>query len=60
MAQCEELKDDDRPSNTLELFVELEEVIKMIDTIKVCHASTFEKEYEQFTEILSRYSQLYK
>ncbi|XP_055916706.1 tubulin-specific chaperone D [Eupeodes corollae] len=57
MALCEELKDDDRPSNTLELFVELDEVISMIDSIKVCQARTFEKEYEHFTEILSRYQE---
>lgn len=57
MTQCEELKDDELPSNTLELFVEFEEVIQMIDSIKVCHAPTFEKEYEQYTEILTRYQE---
>lgn len=54
MAQNEELKDDERPSNTLELFLELEEVLQMIDSIKVRHSPSFEKEYEHFTEILTR------
>lgn len=55
MLQCEELKDDEGPSNTLEQFTELEQVLEMIDTMKACDAPGFEKDYEQYTEILSRY-----
>ncbi|XP_054742594.1 tubulin-specific chaperone D [Anastrepha obliqua] len=57
MMQCEELKDDEGPSNTLEQFTELEQVLEMIDTMKDCDAPGFEKEYEQYTEVLSRYQE---
>lgn len=57
MLQCEELKDDEGPSNTLEQFTELEQVLEMIDTMKACDAPGFEKDYEQYTEILSRYQE---
>lgn len=46
--------DDDRPSNTLEHFTELELVLEMIDKIQDTDGSGFEKDFEQFTEVLTR------
>ncbi|CAD6999638.1 tubulin-specific chaperone D [Ceratitis capitata] len=57
MLQCEELKDDEGPSNTLEQFTELAQVLEMIDTMKACDALGFEKDYEQYTQVLSRYQE---
>lgn len=55
MLQCEELKDDDRPSNTLEQFTELEQVLGMIENINSIQSQGFEKEYELYTQILTRF-----
>lgn len=52
--QCEEIKDDEGPSNTLEHFTELEQVLQMIDSMQGTDASGFEKDFEQYTEVLGR------
>ncbi|XP_075153533.1 tubulin folding cofactor D [Haematobia irritans] len=55
--QCEDIKDEDGPSNTLEHFTEFEQVLQMIDGIKATDAVGFEKDFEQYTEVLSRYQE---
>lgn len=57
MLQVEELKDDDAPSNTLESFVEFEEVMSQIHDLKNVFDKMLEKDYEKFSEILSRYQE---
>uniref|UniRef100_A0A1B0D4Y0 Tubulin-specific chaperone D n=1 Tax=Phlebotomus papatasi TaxID=29031 RepID=A0A1B0D4Y0_PHLPP len=57
MQQLEELKDDERPSNTLELFSELPDVMEMIQNIENLHKNNFERAYEKYSEILSRYQE---
>ncbi|XP_034474683.1 tubulin-specific chaperone D [Drosophila innubila] len=57
MQQSEDVKDEDLPANTLELFSELDQVLEMIDTLKPIEASSFEREFEQYTEVLSRYQE---
>lgn len=54
MLECDEIKDEEGPSNTLEHFTELEQVLNMIDSIQGTDAAGFEKEFEQYTEVLSR------
>lgn len=55
--QVEEYKDDEMPSNTLETFAELDEVLKMIAELNQVYDKSFEKTYEKFSEILSRYQE---
>lgn len=55
MMQCDEIKDEEGPCNTLEHFTELEQVLQMIESIQGTDAAGFEKNYEQYTEVLSRY-----
>lgn len=55
MVQIDELKDDDIPTNTLEAFVELDEVMSHIKELKTVYDKNLEKTYEKFSEILSRY-----
>lgn len=57
MVQAEEYKDDEMPSNTLETFSELEEILKMIAELNQVFDKTLEKTYEKFAEILSRYQE---
>jgi tubulin-specific chaperone D len=57
MVQAEEFKDDDMPSNTLETFSEIEEVLKMISELNQVFDKNFEKTYEKFSEILSKYQE---
>ncbi|XP_061386956.1 tubulin-specific chaperone D [Musca vetustissima] len=57
MMQCDEIKDEEGPSNTLEHFTELEQVVQMIDAIQGTDAAGFEKDFEQYTEVLSRYQE---
>lgn len=57
MVQVEEYKDDEMPSNTLETFAELDEVLKMIAELNQVYDKSFEKTYEKFSEILSRYQE---
>ncbi|KAI9585972.1 tubulin-specific chaperone D [Glossina fuscipes] len=64
MLQCETIKEDELPSNTLEHFVELEQVLQMIDSIptyftanEATDAPKFEKDFEKYTEVLSRYQE---
>lgn len=53
-----EAPDEDRPSNTLELFSELPEVLALIaDLPQSVQTGTFEKSYETFSERLSRYQE---
>lgn len=49
--------DDDRPSNTLEYFLEFITVQEMIANLDVVHSDGFERQYEVFSEILSRYQE---
>lgn len=49
--------EDDRPSNTLELFTEVDEVVKMIRDLANVHKDGFEHSYEKYAEILSRYQE---
>ncbi|KAH8412266.1 hypothetical protein KR009_000944 [Drosophila setifemur] len=53
----EDCKDEDLPANTLELFTELDQVLMMIDNIKSIEASSFERDFEQYTQVLSRYQE---
>lgn len=58
MVQIDDLRigeDDNGPINALDQFVELEEVSKMIDDIEDTRASGFEKDFEKYSEVLSRY-----
>lgn len=57
MVQMEEYKDDDIPSNTLEHFVEYEEVMKMISDLTHVYEKNFEKSYEKYSETLSKYQE---
>lgn len=49
--------DDDRPSNTLEHFTELNEVISMINNLDQDCVAKGEKSYEIFSEIVGRYQE---
>lgn len=57
MVQAEELKDDEMPSNTLETFCELDEVLKMIADLNQVFDKNLEKTYENYSEILSKYQE---
>ncbi|EDW03869.1 tubulin-specific chaperone D [Drosophila grimshawi] len=57
LQQSDDCKDDDFPANTLEHFAELEQVLQMIDTMKPIEAASFEREFEQYTEVLTRYQE---
>jgi tubulin-specific chaperone D len=57
MVQAEDYKDDEMPSNTLETFGELEEVLKMFAELNQVFDKNFEKTYEGYAEILSRYQE---
>ncbi|XP_017009809.2 tubulin-specific chaperone D [Drosophila takahashii] len=53
----EECKDEELPANTLEHFTELQQVLEMIENIKSIAAGTFEREFEQYAQVLSRYQE---
>ncbi|XP_030384442.1 tubulin-specific chaperone D [Scaptodrosophila lebanonensis] len=55
MSQSEDAMEEELPENTLEHFAELEQVLSMIENIKSIEGNTFEKEFEQYTEVLTRY-----
>ncbi|EDW63994.1 tubulin-specific chaperone D [Drosophila virilis] len=57
MQQSEDVKDDDLPANTLEHFAELDQVLALIDSMKPIQDGAFEREFEQYTELLSRYQE---
>lgn len=48
---------DDAPSNTLEYFAELATIEEMIGALATEHSTNFEKSYEVFSNILSRYQE---
>lgn len=52
-----ENKDDDQPSNVLEYFVELTTIQEMIANLSAGNISDFEKQYEVYSGILSRYQE---
>lgn len=52
-----EVDDNDSPTQTLDNFVELAQVEQMIIDLKTDHGSNFEKSYETFSNILSRYQE---
>uniref|UniRef100_A0A6P4E891 Tubulin-specific chaperone D n=1 Tax=Drosophila rhopaloa TaxID=1041015 RepID=A0A6P4E891_DRORH len=54
---AEECRDEDLPANTLEHFTELQQVLEMIENIRSIGAGTFEREFEQYAQILSRYQE---
>lgn len=53
-----EVDDNDAPTQMLEHFVELAQVEQMIADLKIDHDKNFEKSYEIFSNILSRYQEL--
>jgi hypothetical protein len=55
--QIEEYKDDEGACQTLELFSEKDEVIKMILDLKSIYNKNLEKSYEKYSEVLSRYQE---
>lgn len=57
MVQAEDYKDDEMPSNTLETFSELEEILKMISELNQVFDKSLEKTYEKYSETLSRYQE---
>lgn len=57
MVQAEEYNDDEMPSNTLENFSELDEVLKMIAELNQIFDKSLEKTYEKYGEIMSRYQE---
>lgn len=58
MVQPLDVPDEDRPSNTLELFAELPEVLEMIAGLPISlQTGQFEKSYEIFSERLGRYQE---
>lgn len=52
-----DIDDSDAPTQTLDHFVELAQVEQMIADLKVDHDKNFEKSYETFSNILSRYQE---
>ncbi|KAH8317763.1 hypothetical protein KR074_009400 [Drosophila pseudoananassae] len=58
MSNCgEDGKEEDLPANTLEHFTELAEVLEMIDNIKSIEVASFEREFEQYAQVLTRYQE---
>lgn len=53
-----DVDDNDAPTCTLDNFVELAQVEQMIAELKINHDKNFEKSYEVFSNILSRYQEL--
>lgn len=52
-----DVDDSDAPTQTLEHFVELAQVEQMINDLPTDHDTIFEKSYETFSNILSRYQE---
>lgn len=52
-----DVDDSDAPMQMLDYFVELAQVEQMIDDLKKDHDTNFEKSYEIFSNILSRYQE---
>lgn len=53
-----EVDDSDTATQTLDHFVELDQVMQMIDDLQNNHDKNFEKSYEIFSNILSHYQEL--
>lgn len=49
--------DDAGASNTLEYFIELDTVVQMIDKLRTEPPTHFEKSYQEYSRILSRYQE---
>lgn len=52
-----EVDDSDSPTQTLDHFIELAQIEQMIADLKTHHDTNFEKSYEIFSNILSRYQE---
>lgn len=52
-----EVDDSDSPTQALENFVELAQIEQMVADLKTNHDTNFEKSYETFSNILSRYQE---
>ncbi|XP_037025535.1 tubulin-specific chaperone D [Bradysia coprophila] len=48
---------DDLPSNTLDHFVEYAEVLQMIESLKTEQSKQYEKSYQTYSTVLSRYQE---
>lgn len=48
---------DDLPSNTLDHFIEYAEVLQMIESLKTEQPKQYEKTYETYSTVLSRYQE---
>lgn len=48
---------DDLPSNTLDHFIEYAEVLQMIESLKTEQQKQYEKSYETYSTVLSRYQE---
>lgn len=57
MNEIDENNDDAGASNTLEYFTELNTIVEMINKLRTEHATHFEKSYEEYSRILSRYQE---
>lgn len=57
MNEMDENGDDAGASCTLEYFAELDTIVEMIVKLRVEHTTTFEKSYEEYSRILSRYQE---
>jgi tubulin-specific chaperone D len=57
MVQQNEETDTDLPSNILDDFLEYDEVIGMIKALPTVYGDKFEKSYEKYNELLSKYQE---
>lgn len=57
MVQQNEETDTDLPSNILDEFVEFDAVIDMIGKLPAVYGDKFEKSYEKYSEVLSKYQE---
>ncbi|XP_037958077.1 tubulin-specific chaperone D [Teleopsis dalmanni] len=57
MMMYEDSGEDVAPANTLEHFTEVDQVLEMINTMKSTVEVGFEKEFEKFNNVLSRYQE---
>lgn len=57
MNEIDDNNDDAGASNTLEHFIELDTIVEMINKLRAEHTTHFEKSYEEYSRILSRYQE---